>query len=344
MAEPAPLKFGFMVPRESDFDDDHDPYPRIYEFCARAEALGFDFCTFTHHRFSPERPYLSSPLVTMAAIAARTTRLQLISTVLVLPLYHPLDVAEAVAQLDQLSGGRVVLGVGAGYRRYEADAVGVPFDQRVSRMTESIEVLRAAWTEDSISHHGRHFDFDDVCVVPKPRQRPHPPIWIGALEAKPVERAGRIADGWIAPSLQTIDTLATRAVRYRRAADAAGRRPVICLERDIVVGTERRAARDAWMRRNRPLLEYYRDQGASLPDAPADGAGDGLSALVDGCAVAGTPDDCVRALEHARDALGCEFVQLMNLGAGPGYGHRGNYTTELEALELFGREVLPAFR
>ena len=338
------LEFGFMVPRESDFDDDGDPYPRIYEFCQRAEELGFDFCTFTHHRFSPERPFLSAPLVTMAAIAARTSRLQLVTTVLVLPLYHPLDVAEAVAQIDHVSAGRVVLGVGAGYRRYEADAVGVPFEQRVSRLTESIEILRAAWTRDSISFHGRHFDFDDVTVVPKPRRQPHPPIWIGALEQRPVVRAGRIADGWIAPSLQTIETLAARAVLYRDAARDAGRVPVICLERDVVVGADGEAARDAWMRRNRPLLEYYRDQGASLPDAPVGVGADGLSALAAGCAVAGTPDDCIGALAHARDVMGCDYVQLMNLGGGPGYGHRGNYASELAALELFGREVLPAFR
>jgi probable F420-dependent oxidoreductase len=341
----APLKFGFMVPRESDFDDHDDPYPRIYDYCARAEDLGFDFCTFTHHRFSPERPFLSAPLVTMAAIAARTSRLELVTTVLVLPLYHPLDVAESVAQLDQLSGGRVVLGVGAGYRRYEADAVGVPFDKRVGRMTESIEILRAAWTQESVSFRGTHFSFDDVQVVPKPKRRPHPPIWIGALESKPVVRAGRIADGWIAPSLQTIDTLTARAAEYRAAAAAAGRSPVICLERDVVVHTDRATARAAWMQRNLPLLEYYRDQGASLPDAPeSSGRDDGLAALADGCAVAGDPDDCIRAIDAARAALGCEYIQLMNLGTGPGYAHRGNYGPELAALELFGRHVLPAFR
>ena len=339
------MKFGIMVPRESDFADEDDPYSRMYAYCERAEELGFDFCTFTHHRFSPERPYLSSPFVMMSAIAARTSTLQLVTTVFVLPLYHPLDVAEAVGQLDHVSGGRVVLGVGAGYRQYEADAVGVPFHQRVSRMAESIEILRAAWTQDSISFHGKHFDFDDVTVVPKPRQHPHPPIWIGALEAKPVARAGRIADGWIAPSLQTIDTLSTRAALYRDAARGAGRTPVICLERDVVVGRDGNLARDAWMQRNLPLLQYYRSKGASLPDFP-EGASedDGFATIAKGCAVAGTPDDCIATIMHARDVIGCEYLQLMNLGAGPGTGHRGNYATELAALELFGRHVLPAFR
>jgi probable F420-dependent oxidoreductase len=339
------VKLGVMVPRESDFADGGDPYPRIYDYCRRAEDLGFDFCTFTHHRFSPERPYLSAPLVMMATVAARTTTVELVSTVLVLPLYHPLDVAEAVGQLDNIAGGRVILGVGAGYRQYEADAVGVPFERRVSRMTESVAILRAAWTEERISFHGRHFTFDDVTVVPKPVRRPHPPIWIGALEAKPVARAGRIADGWIAPSLQTVDTLAERAALYRDAATAAGREPVIRLERDVVVHADGDTARAAWMARNLPLLEYYRSQGASLPDFPAGASPqEAFSVMGAGCAVAGTPDDCIAAIRDARAAVGCGYLQLMNLGRGPGYGHRGNFEPEVEALELFAREVLPALR
>ena len=265
------MKFGFMVPRESDFSDDRDPYGRIFEMCERAEELGFDFGTFTHHRFSPDRPYLSSPLVMMSAVAARTTKLKLVTTVFVLPLYHPLDVAEAVASLDQVSGGRVIFGVGAGYRPYEAAAVEVPFERRVSRMTESIEVLRRSWADEPATFHGDHFNFDQVDVVPKPVQRPHPPIWIGALETKPVERAGRIADGWIAPSLQTLDTLAQRADRYRAVAAEHGRPSVICLERDAAVAVRRPDAEDAWLARNATMIQHYLDHGATLPDLPAGG-------------------------------------------------------------------------
>lgn len=332
-----------MVPRESDFSDGGDPYPRIYEMCQLAEELGFDFCTFTHHRFSPERPYLSSPFVIMSAVAAQTTRLRLVTTIFILPLYQPLDVAEAVASLDQVSGGRVVLGVGAGYRPYEAAAVGVPFERRVGRMVEGIEVLRRAWADGPASFDGEHFSFHDVDVVPKPVQRPGPPIWLGALEEKPVERAGRIADGWIAPSLQNLDTLAERAARYRAAAAAAGRTPVVCLERDAAVSAEPDAARRAWLDRNAPMALYYRDQGASLPDLPASGE---LSYedLGRGRAVAGTPEDCIAELERCRDQLGCDYVQLMNMGLGPSYGHPGSYETELAGLKLFGREVLPALR
>jgi alkanesulfonate monooxygenase SsuD/methylene tetrahydromethanopterin reductase-like flavin-dependent oxidoreductase (luciferase family) len=139
--------------------------------------------------------------------------------------------------------------------------------------------------------------------------------------------------------------LSSRAALYRDNAREAGRAPVICLERDVVVAADGDAARAAWMRRNLPLLEYYRSQGASLPDFP-EGASEreGFTAVAAGCAVAGSPDDCIAAIAHARDVMGCEYLQLMNLGAGPGFGHRGNYVTELAALELFGRHVLPAFR
>jgi len=332
-----------MVPRESDFADGGDPYDRIYRMCERAEELGFDFGTFTHHRFSPERPFLSSPFVSMSALAARTSRLELVTTVLVLPLYHPLDVAETVASLDHVSGGRVILGVGTGYREYEARAVEVRFDKRVSRMTEAIEVLRRAWSDAPASFHGQHFRFEGVSVLPKPVRKPHPPIWIGALEARPVQRAGRIADGWIAPFLQTLETLRGRAELYRASAAAHGRPSLICLERDAAVAADGASAQEAWMRRNVPLAAYYREQGAPLPDWP-EGEGRGFEAIGRGRAVAGTPEDCIRAIERCRDELGCEYLSFMNLGMGPGFGHAGSYEHELRALELFGKEVIPAFR
>jgi len=337
------MRLGFMVPRESDFTDGEDPYPRIYEMCQRAEELGFHFATFTHHRFSPDRPYLSAPFVMMSAVAAHTTSLRLATTVFVLPLYHPLDVAEAVASLDNVSNGRVIFGVGAGYRRYEAEAVGVPFNRRVSRMVESVEVLRRAWAEGPATFAGENFAFTDVNVVPKPVQRPGPPIWIGALEVPPVARAGRIADGWIAPSLQTLTTLAERAKIYRASAADAGRAPVICLERDAAVSADGASAQAAWLNRNAELATHYRLQGASLPDLPESGELS-YAELGAGRAVAGTPEECIRELEHCRDVLGCEYVQLMNMGIGPSYGHPGSYASERAGLELFGKEVLPAFR
>jgi probable F420-dependent oxidoreductase len=334
------VKIGFMVPRELDFADGQDPYERIYEMCQEAEELGFDFATFTHHRFSPDRPHISSPFVLMSAIAARTKRLRLVTTIFILPLYHPLDVAEAVASLDQLSGGRVVLGVGAGYRKYEADALQLPYEQRVSRMTEGIAVLRAAWAPGPASFSGTHWQFDDVDVVPKPVQQPGPPIWIGALEPKPIARAAQIADGWIAPSLQPFPVLSERAARYRELA-ASGPASTICLERDVAIAADGPAAHAAWTARNRAYIEHFRDHGAPVLPGEEAAAADSIR---DGLAVSGTPEECIRELTRYRDTIGCEYLSTMNLGTGPGYGNPGNYDYELAGLRLFGAEVLPAFR
>lgn len=333
------MKIGFMVPRETDFADGEDPYERIYEMCQEAEELGFDFATFTHHRFSPDRPHISSPFVLMSAIAARTKRLKLITTIFILPLYHPLDVAEAVASLDQVSGGRVVLGVGAGYRKYEADALQLPYAQRVARMTESIAVLRRAWAPEPATFNGTHFAFEGVDVVPKPVQPGGPPIWIGAMEPKPIARAASIADGWIAPSLQPLPVLQERAARYRElAVDGPG--STICLERDVAIGTDSTRARTAWVRRNRAYIEHFRDHGA--PVLPGEGQ-TSAEQIGDGLAVSGTPEECITELERYRDLLGCEYLSTMNLGTGPGYGNAGNYAYERKALRLFGTDVLPAF-
>lgn len=332
------MKIGFMVPRETDFGDGQDPYERIYEMCQEAEELGFDFATFTHHRFSTDRPHISAPLVLMSAIAARTTRLKLVTTIFILPLYHPLDVAESVASLDLLSGGRVIFGVGAGYRKYEADAVQLPYEQRVSRMTESIAVLRAAWAEGPASFAGKHFQFDSVDVVPKPAQAGGPPIWIGAMEPKPIARAAQIADGWIAPSLQTLPVLRERAATYR---ELAGANSTICLERDVAVAKDGELAKESWIRRNKAYIEHFRGHGAPvLPGEEAARSDD----IGEGLAVSGNPDDCIRELTRYRDELGCEYLSTMNLGTGLGYGNPGNYEQELAAMRLFGTEVLPAFR
>jgi probable F420-dependent oxidoreductase len=327
-----------MVPRETDFQDGQDPYERIYEMCQEAEELGFDFATFTHHRFSPDRPHISAPFVLMSAIAARTTRLKLVTTIFILPLYHPLDVAETVASLDQVSGGRVILGVGAGYRKYEADAVELPYARRVSRMTESIDVLKTVWRDQPASFHGEHFNFDDVEVMPRPVQQPRPPIWIGAMEPKPIARAAEIADGWIAPSLQTLSVLRERAATYRELAAAAGNSSTICLERDVAIGPDGDAARAAWISRNETYIAHFRDHGApALPGAQP------TKSIDTDLAVSGNPEECLRELEMYRDVLGCEYLSTMNLGTGAGYGNAGNYEYERSAMRLFGAEVLPAF-
>ena len=120
---------------------------------------------------------------------------------MLLPLHNPVDIAEQAALLDVMTGGRFTLGVGLGYRPEEFQAFQVPLKQRVSRMQESIDIIRRLWAEDDVTHHGRHFQFDNLSIHPKPARPGGPPILIGAQVDVSVARAARIAEmaGWRYP-------------------------------------------------------------------------------------------------------------------------------------------------
>jgi probable F420-dependent oxidoreductase len=166
---------------------------------------------------------LPDPLVVAAAIAASTSRLTIGTAVYVLPLRHPVEVARAVATVHDLSGGRFVLGVGAGWAREEFDALGVPFAGRGARLEESVAVLRALWRGGFVDHLGARFDVAGAQVSPHPVAVP---VLVGGNSDAAVRRAARIGDGWIVSSTTTLDeTLVLRDAleRARHEQGTAGR-------------------------------------------------------------------------------------------------------------------------
>jgi probable F420-dependent oxidoreductase len=174
------------------------PAPQLYaellEQIVYAERLGFDSVWLTEHHFV-EDGYTPSVLTLAAAIAARTTRLRIGTWVLLLPLHHPLRVAEDAATVDILSDGRLDLGLGLGYRREEFAAFGVDRRQRGRLMDEGVELLRRAWTEERVTFAGRFYAVEDLPVTPRPVQRPHPPLWLAARGEAPARRAARFGAG-----------------------------------------------------------------------------------------------------------------------------------------------------
>jgi alkanesulfonate monooxygenase SsuD/methylene tetrahydromethanopterin reductase-like flavin-dependent oxidoreductase (luciferase family) len=165
------VSISFIVDR-----GDADPCLKTYELCQEAEDAGFDFLSMGHHVFTPNYP-TSAPLILLVGIAARTSRIKLESVIYLLPLYHPVAVAEQVAMLDRISNGRVIFGCGVGYRDYEFAGFGADFRRRGTRASESLAAIRSAWESGRFSHFGSEFSISDLPAVPVPLQKPHPPIW-----------------------------------------------------------------------------------------------------------------------------------------------------------------------
>jgi len=166
----------------------------------RAEELGFDDVWVSDHLVVPSDQgyppaYLCDPLMSLAFAAAATTSIGLGTSVLVAPQYpSPLAVANSLATLDYLSGGRLTLGLGIGWSAAEYAALGAPFNRRGERLEEMISLFRTAWSDDPATHEGRFYPFHDIRVLPKPA---HPiPIWLGGTSDAAIERAARLADGY----------------------------------------------------------------------------------------------------------------------------------------------------
>jgi alkanesulfonate monooxygenase SsuD/methylene tetrahydromethanopterin reductase-like flavin-dependent oxidoreductase (luciferase family) len=165
-------------------------YAEILEQVAWLDTLGLDLVWFTEHHFV-EDGYLPSWTPVAGAMAARTSRVRFSSDICLLPFSHPIRLAEDLAVLDNLSGGRIEIGVGMGYAPHEFRGFGIPLPQRRSRMEEGLEVLTRGFTGERFSFHGKRYDFDDVVIRPRYVQAGGPPLWIAAMSVSGAQRAAR---------------------------------------------------------------------------------------------------------------------------------------------------------
>jgi alkanesulfonate monooxygenase SsuD/methylene tetrahydromethanopterin reductase-like flavin-dependent oxidoreductase (luciferase family) len=175
-------------------------YEAALDQCEWADGLGFDSVTLSEHHASPDG-YMPSPLIMASAVGARTKRMRISISLILLPFYHPHRLAEDAAVCDLICGGRLDLMFGAGYREEEFDMYGLDLHERGRTMKEGIEFLKLAWTGEPFEWQGR-----TVHVLPRPAQRPRPKIILGGASPASARRAARIADGYapIAPRLYEI--------------------------------------------------------------------------------------------------------------------------------------------
>ena len=196
-----------------------------------AEELGYDSLWVMDHLFNTgyirerleDKPYYH-PLSTLSYLAATTKRVLLGTSVLVLPYHNPVELAKYAASLDQISGGRLTLGVGVGAMTEEFDALGIPMSQRASLTNESIAIMKELWTNPSPSYQSRRWSFSNLLFSPKPFQKPHVPLWIGGASPGALRRAATRGNGWH-PSGLSVEEFSIGRQEIRDQAEAAGRDP-----------------------------------------------------------------------------------------------------------------------
>jgi probable F420-dependent oxidoreductase len=278
-------------------------------YLARAEALGFD-SGWTVEQVLGTRPE-SSPIETMTYAAACTERLRLGCAVLVTPLHGPVHLAKSLSTLDQLSRGRVEIGVGTGGPFRPFSAFGVAPGGLVARFTEGLALMRALWTEPSVTFPGRFWQLDGAAMEPKPFQKPHPPIWVGGSHPDAVRRAARLADGFFGAGSQTTAQFAEQ-VRILRGELARTGRDDFRVAKRVYIAVDDDAGR-ARGRVGEALHELY--GRFRLPN-------------IEAVAVAGTPDDCVRGLDEV-SAAGAGMILLNPL------------YDDAEQMERLAADVMP---
>ncbi|MCX2931743.1 TIGR03619 family F420-dependent LLM class oxidoreductase [Mycobacterium sp. CVI_P3] len=209
------MRYSVALPNDRvDQPDDFLTAAAVADIASSVEDAGFDACFVTDHPFGSDRwlaaggHHALDPLVELSFAAAATTRLGLHTNIYVLPYRNPFLAAKSVLSLDVLAGGRVILGVGAGYVGSEFDALGVDFDERNDLLEEGIEAMKLAWTQDCVVLQGRHFRARGNTMLPRPSSRPHPPVWMGGNSKRAITRAARSCQGW-----SPLPTTANRAPR-----------------------------------------------------------------------------------------------------------------------------------
>ncbi len=304
--------------------------------CERAEAAGFDSVWLgEHHNNTVLYP---APLTGLSAIASRTRRILLGTGVLLLPLYHPVMVAEEGAMVDMISCGRLILGVGAGYAPEEFAAYGYSLKERGSRMEEGASLLHRLWTEENVIHHGRHYQVTRATVAPRTVQRPRPPIWFGAWTEPAILRAARLGDAWLGGPSANLKELVACARQYREARRATEKGPgQVALFRYVFVAQSTKEAISAAGDSFRLAFDsmYFRWPHPVVKRPTGDLT---IERLAEDRIIFGDPRSCIREITRYQEEL--SLSHLICRFSVPGIDREAC----LNSLDLFTREVMPAIR
>jgi alkanesulfonate monooxygenase SsuD/methylene tetrahydromethanopterin reductase-like flavin-dependent oxidoreductase (luciferase family) len=335
------MRFGlFGGPRASDrTSSQRRQYAPFIEYVVEAERLGFDSVFIVEHHFTG-LGQISSSLEFLAYLAGRTSTMRLGTAVTVLPWHNPVLLAEQVATLDVLSGGRLDLGVGLGYRPNEFHGFSIDPSEAQARYQECLSVMLKAWTtNERFTHEGAYWRYRDIVVEPRPEQDPHPPIWVGAGSERSVRSAATAGYRLLLDQVADIDQTHRCIEWYEETCRQTGRHFVpdhVAVTRALMLVTEegRSSLESEYERRLagiRMIRESSRIPGDDRPLTPKDHAfyNDARS-TAEAAVIAGTPEECIERLKLL-EAAGAGMVLFSDPSGG------------IERLRFFADEVMPAF-
>jgi alkanesulfonate monooxygenase SsuD/methylene tetrahydromethanopterin reductase-like flavin-dependent oxidoreductase (luciferase family) len=259
-----------------------DVYDATIDQAVFADQLGFDHVWFTEHHFLADG-YLPAFQPLAGAIAARTERIRISTDIALLPLYHPIRLAEELAILDHISHGRMEFGIGMGYVPKEFETFGVPLKNRVSMTEEGIQILRLAWADGPFSFHGKRYQLNDVEVHPKPVQAGGPPLWIAAMSTAGAMRAARFSTNLLPQGKQS-EVLEPYLAAVENPTDRR-----VGIIRSFYVSDDRERDWPIIKKAERFRMSIYNDFMQATPDDYGWGEPGGIPQS----AFMGTADECV---------------------------------------------------
>jgi alkanesulfonate monooxygenase SsuD/methylene tetrahydromethanopterin reductase-like flavin-dependent oxidoreductase (luciferase family) len=346
------MHFGIFVEEMRQGLSPAAAFREAFDLAEHAEALGVDCVWLGEIHFAPTRSVISASLQVASSIATRTRRLRVGTAVSVLPLNHPLRIAEEVATLDHISEGRLEFGIGRSGVVRSYDTYGIPYGESQARFREALEIITTAWKGEPFSYQGQFYKVTNATVAPTPYQKPHPPMRMATTSRETFATVGAMGlPSFIGIRVAEIPDLQADLELYRQSWREAGHpgEPSVYLRVPVYVSeTEAGAVEEP-----RESLTYFFGRQAELARSGAGRAGmpaerraqaermmhlsyeDILAKKV----ISGTPPAVIARLREWRDALGIDGIV-----AEPNPGGRIPRERESRSLELLAREVIPAFR
>lgn len=311
----------------------------VVEQCQLAEDLGFRSCWVNDHQATEGDNYWPSPLARLTSIATGTERLELVTSVLILPLYHPLHVAQRAAMLDNISDGRLTLGVGLGYVEEEFAAFEIPMDERAGRLIEGIQFIDEFFRADSrMSYECPFFQVSDWNPIPDTVQDPRPPLWIGGWGDKQLSRSVKFSDAWVPGVVADNTAVEVRKEKQREmveSSDQVWEEMEHPLMREAVIGETEAELRDRRQYLHRTYLDEYGGE-FSHPLMTADSVED-FEELADDRFLYGTPEQIIEQITDLTERFPLNHLAVR-------FHHSGMPKSMVEdQIRLFGEEVVPAF-